>query len=221
MSWRMKIEEAKQKQLEAMNQKEQAIEDALLSMNIAEVNKAFDEFDTYLSYKHFDTDDAKVDLYGDFIEQFKEQTGFELIDEESGYGKKYRNRLIRVMKGDKKLALLKLTEGVMNLYQKRRYTSLDGLEERLAKEKRLLSQHEKNSKHLELDVEMAESAAEKEKLQARLEQVLRLKVTGERHIARLENDLSNRDELVKELVEQEKMMLEIAKKHGFEVSVSK
>jgi len=219
MSWRMKIEEAKQKQKQEMKRKEHAIEDALVSMNIAELNKAFDEFDRYMYYLHFNSDDAQGDLYGDFLERFQSIHEFELKDEDSGYGKKYQNRQIRLTSGNKLLATLKLTDGVMNLYQQRKCTSLDSLEERLDKEKGALSRHEKNIKHLELDVEMAEKQEEAEKLQARLEQVKRLKTSSEGHITRLEEELSNREEVKKELMTQEKMMLEIAKKHGFSVSI--
>lgn len=219
MSWRMKIEEAKQKQKQEMKRKEHAIEDALVSMNITELNKAFDEFDRYMYYLHFNSDDAQGDLYGDFLERFQSIHEFEMKDEDSGYGKKYQNRRIRLTSGNKLLATLILTDGVMNLYQQRKCTSLDILEERLDKEKSVLSRHEKNIKHLELDVELAEKQEEAEKLQARLEQVKRLKTSSEGHIARLQDDLSNREEVKKELNTQEKMMLEIAKKHGFSVSI--
>lgn len=219
MSWRMKIQEGKQKQKEEMKRKEHAIEDALVSMNITELNKAFDEFDRYMYYLHFNSDDAQGDLYGDFLERFQSIHEFELKDEDSGYGKKYQNRRIRLTSGNKLLATLTLTDGVMKLYQQRKCATLDSLEERLDKEKLALSRHDKNIKHLELDVEMANNQEEAEKLQARLEHAKRLKTSSERHIARLQDELSNREEVKKELMTQEKMMMGIAKKHGFTISI--
>lgn len=219
MSWRVKIEEAKQNQNQEMKRKEHAIEDALLSMNIASLNKSFDEFNRYMFYLHFESEDARGELYGDFLERLKSKYGFELHDEESGYGKKYRNRLVRVIQGNKRLAVLKLNEGVMNLYQERKCTKLDTLEDRIEGEKQTLALHDKKIKHLELDVELAENQAEADKLQARLEQTKRLKMTSERKIAQNEEELLNRPKAKADLMEQETMMVELAKKHGFVISI--
>lgn len=221
MSWRMKIQEGKQKQKEEMKRKEHAIEDALVSMNIAELNKAFDAFDRYMLHSHFDSHDAQGDLYGDFLERFQSIHGFELKDEESGYGKKYRNRVIRITSGSKLLAALNLPDSIMKLYQQQKCASLDNLEVRRDKAKSELSGQEKKIMHLELDVKMADNQEDVEKLQQRLEHTKRLKTSSVRHIARLEDELSNREEVKKELMTQEKMMLEIAKKYGFTVSIKK
>lgn len=219
MSWRMKIQEGKQKQKEEMKRKEHAIEDALVSMNITELNKAFDAFDRYMHHPHFDSNDAQGDLYGDFLERFQSIHGFELKDEESGYGKKYRNRLIRITSGRKLLGTLNLSDGVMKLYQQKKCVELDNLEVSRDRAKSELTGQEKKIMHLELDVKMADNQEEVKKLQQRLEHTQRLKTSSVRHIARLEDDLANREEVKKELMTQEQMMLDIAKKHGFVVSI--